>query len=166
MTEVNEKANALTSYYTSVFGCERNVPQTQPTHLSEPFTINTKMIRRRQAAIGRNKSVGPDVVPSEILILDVQAMIPYLARFLYVTVNNASNPGDWKRATVVPIYKRRFDRQSQATDWSALNSVVCKQWNTPYLRQVWDTSKWLYEREHGFRPGYWCESQIVTVCRT
>jgi hypothetical protein len=31
------------------------------------------------------------------------------------------------------------------------------------LRQVWDTSKWLYEGLHGFKPGYSCESQIVTV---
>jgi len=26
-------------------------------------------------------------------------------------------------------------------------------------------SKWLYEGQHGFRPGYSCESQIVTVCQ-
>jgi len=32
-----------------------------------------------------------------------------------------------------------------------------------YLRQVWVTSKWLNERQHELRPGYWCESQIVTV---
>jgi len=34
-----------------------------------------------------------------------------------------------------------------------------------YLRQVWDTNKWLYEGQHGFRPEYSCESQIVTVCQ-
>jgi len=26
-------------------------------------------------------------------------------------------------------------------------------------------SEWLYEGQHGFRPGYLCESQIVTVCQ-
>jgi hypothetical protein len=26
-------------------------------------------------------------------------------------------------------------------------------------------SEWLYEGQHGFRPGYSCESQIVTVCQ-
>lgn len=52
----------------------------------ETFTINTKMIRKRLGAIGRNKSVGPDVVPGEILKLGVQAMIPYLVRFLDITV--------------------------------------------------------------------------------
>jgi hypothetical protein len=32
-----------------------------------------------------------------------------------------------------------------------------------YLRHVWDTSGWLYEGQHGFRPGYSCESQFVTI---
>jgi hypothetical protein len=34
-----------------------------------------------------------------------------------------------------------------------------------YLKQVWDTSGWLYEGQHGFRPGYSCESQLVTICQ-
>jgi len=34
-----------------------------------------------------------------------------------------------------------------------------------YLRHVWGTSGWLYEGQHGFRPGYSCESQVVTVCQ-
>jgi hypothetical protein len=33
-----------------------------------------------------------------------------------------------------------------------------------YLRQVLDTNGWLYEGQHGFRPGYSCESQVITVC--
>jgi hypothetical protein len=95
MIDVKEKANALNSYYTSVFGCERKVPQTQPTHSSEPFTNNTKMIRKQLAAIWRNKSVGPDVIPVEIIKLSVEAIISYLARFLDTTVN-ATKPGDRK----------------------------------------------------------------------
>jgi hypothetical protein len=34
-----------------------------------------------------------------------------------------------------------------------------------YLRQVWKMSGWLYEGKHGFRPGYSCKSQVVTVCQ-
>jgi hypothetical protein len=33
------------------------------------------------------------------------------------------------------------------------------------LRQVWDKSEWLYVGQHGCRPAYSCESQIVTVCQ-
>jgi hypothetical protein len=31
-----------------------------------------------------------------------------------------------------------------------------------YLRQVWDKNNWLYEEQHGFRPAYSCESQVIT----
>jgi hypothetical protein len=34
-----------------------------------------------------------------------------------------------------------------------------------YLRQVWDKNDWLYEEQHGFIPGYSCESQFITVCQ-
>jgi len=71
----------------------------------EPFTIDIKIIRRRVRAIGRNKSVGPDRVSVEILKLGEEAMIPYLVRLLDLTMNNGTLPGDWKRATVVPIHK-------------------------------------------------------------
>jgi len=32
-----------------------------------------------------------------------------------------------------------------------------------YLRQVRDKNDWLYEGQHGFRTGYSCESQVITV---
>jgi hypothetical protein len=34
-----------------------------------------------------------------------------------------------------------------------------------YKREVWDDRDLLYEGQHGFRPGYSCESQIITVCQ-
>ena len=34
-----------------------------------------------------------------------------------------------------------------------------------HQRQVWEMSGWLYKGWHGFRPGYSCESQEVTVYR-
>ena len=34
-----------------------------------------------------------------------------------------------------------------------------------YIRQVWEDRDLLYDCQHGFRPGYSCESQIITVCQ-
>jgi len=34
-----------------------------------------------------------------------------------------------------------------------------------YLRQLWDKNDWLYEGQHGFRPGYSRESQVIVVCQ-
>jgi hypothetical protein len=94
-------------------------------------------------------------------------MIPYLARLLEITLHNATIPSDWKKVIVVPIYKR--GDQSVVTNYPiSLNSVGCKQMEhviAGYLRQVWDKNDWLYEGQHGFRPGYSCESQVITVCQ-
>ena len=81
-----------------------------------------------------------------------------------MTINNAAIPSDWKRATVVPIHKGG-DRLL-VTNYRpvSLTTVVCKQMEhvtVSYLRQVWDR----YEGQHGFRPGYSCESQVTLVCQ-
>jgi len=34
-----------------------------------------------------------------------------------------------------------------------------------YLRQMWDKNDWLYEGQHGFRPEYSCESQVIMFCQ-
>jgi len=69
---------------------------------------------------------------------------------------------------VAPIYKGG-DR-SAVTNYRpiSLTSVVCKQMEhviAGYLRKVWDKNDWLYEGEQGFRPGYSCESQVISVCQ-
>ena len=120
------------------------------------------------AAISKNKSIWSDSISREILKLGGETMIPYLARLLDITVNNGTLPADWKRAVVLPVHKG-CDR-SLVTNYRpvSLTSVVCKQmWHViaSYLRQVWDKNDWLYEGQHEFRPGYSCESQVITVCQ-
>ena len=72
----------------------------------KPLLLTLKIIRKILAKIGINKSVGPDGVPGEILRLRGEAMIPFLARLLEISLNNATVPSDWKKATVVSNYNR------------------------------------------------------------
>jgi len=96
-------------YYSSIFTSEDNIPHIQGEKTSNPSTIDIKAIRRRIRATGRNKSVGPDRIPGEILKMGEEAMIPYLERLLEITMDNGSLPGDWRRATVVPAHKGVID---------------------------------------------------------
>jgi hypothetical protein len=50
------------------------------------------------SAIGRKEYVAPDGFLGEILKLDWEGMIPYLARLLDITMNNNDIPGDWKKS--------------------------------------------------------------------
>ena len=95
-------------------------------------------------------------------------MIPYLTTLMDITLNNTTLPDDWRKAIVIPIFKGG-DRSSAGNYTPvSLTSVVCKQMEhviAGYLRQIWEKNGWLYEGQHGFRPGYSCESLLVTVCQ-
>jgi hypothetical protein len=74
ITDPTEKANFLNFYCSSIFSCERSTPQIQHRGTLE---VSTKIIRKRLAEIGKNKSVGPDKISGEMLKLNGEAMIPY-----------------------------------------------------------------------------------------
>jgi len=99
------KANILNSCCAPVFCCDHNIPKIQLVNSGETFIIDAKGMRKRLAKIGKNKLVGPDGIPGGILKLGGEAMTPYLAKLLETLLNNATIPSDWKKATVVPIYK-------------------------------------------------------------
>ena len=92
----------------------------------------------------------------------------YLARLLDITINNGTILRDWKNAIVVPIHKGGDRSVVKNYRPVSLSSVLCKQMEhvvAGYIRQVWEDRDCLYEGQHGFRPGYSCESQIITVCQ-
>jgi hypothetical protein len=118
--------------------------------------------------IGRDKSVGPDGIPGTIPKMGGEAMIPYLASLLDITINNGTIPREWKKATVVPIHKGGNPSVVKNYRPVSLTSLVRKQMEhviAGYKWQVWEDRDWLYEGQHGFRMGYSCKSQITTVCQ-
>jgi hypothetical protein len=71
------------------------------------------MIRKRLSAIGNKKSVGPDGIPGKILKSGGEAIIPFLARLLDITMNNNAIPADWKK-----IYRGPYlQRGRQISSW-------------------------------------------------
>ena len=128
----------------------------QPTRSAKPFTTNINIIRERLSAIGRKKSVGPVGIPGEFLKLSGEAKIPYLARLLDITMNNNTITGDWKKAVVVPVYTggdRSLVGNYRPVSLNLGRLQAIEQVIRGYLRKVWEMSGWLYEGEHGFRPG-------------
>jgi len=136
-----DKANNLNNYYAFVYSCERVIPDINSTHSNKPVNIKISIIRKRLAEFGRNKSVGPDGIPGAILKMGGEAMIPYLARLLDITINNGAIPRDWKKATVVLIHKGGDRSVIKNYRPVSLTSVVCKQIEhviACYIRKVWE----------------------------
>jgi len=73
-----------------------------------------------------------------------------------------------KESRAIPIYKGVDGSAISKYRPISLTSVACKQLEhviAGYLRQVWDKNEWLYEGQHGFKPGHSCESQVIMVCQ-
>jgi hypothetical protein len=52
--------------------------------------------------------------------------------------------------------------------WSHITSLLCKQIEhliASYLMKIWDEKDCLFDSQDGFRLGYSCEIQAVTVCQ-
>jgi hypothetical protein len=66
-----EKANSFNHYYASVYSSEGKIQHIQCANSGEPFTIGTKIIRKRGNSDWKkkNKSIGPDDISEEILKL-------------------------------------------------------------------------------------------------
>ena len=147
ITDSVDKTNNLNSYYASVFSCERDIPDINSAHSDKHFKIKISIIRKRLAMIGSNKSVGPDGIPGAILKMGGEAMIPYLARLLDITINNGTIPRDLKKAIVVLIHKGGDPSIVKFYRLISLSSVVCKQIEhaiAGYIPQVWEDMNWLY----------------------
>jgi len=84
--------------------------------------------------IRRNKSVGPDSIPDTIWKMGGEAMIPYLAQLLDITINNGTIPRDWKKTIVVFIHKGGNRLVVKNYRLVHLTSVVCKQNGTHHSR--------------------------------
>jgi len=82
---------------------EGNIQHIQCANSGVPFTIDTKIVRKMLASFGKTP-IGPDGISGEILKLGGEAMIPYLARLLDITLNNGTLPADWKRAIAIPVH--------------------------------------------------------------
>ena len=108
ITYAIEKANTFNSLLFDSIHTEGNILHMQAENTGEPLTIDIKTIRRIKVI--DKKSVGPDRVPGDILKLGGEAMIPNSARPLDIIMKNGTMPGDWKRATVIPLHKEANDQ--------------------------------------------------------
>jgi hypothetical protein len=94
LIRANKKGQRAKTPIMRIFTFKCTNPQIQSTDPCKPFAVSINNIRNRLSAIGRKKSVGPDGIPGEVLKLSGEAMIPYVARFLDITMNNNAIPGD------------------------------------------------------------------------
>lgn len=166
-TDKQAIANELNVWYGSVFNkSKRCVLTLNDESDCSVFQINQSAIEDRIKKLRNNISKGPDNIVSEALKLGGRAVVRYLEFLFNVSINNIQIPDDWKKAIVVPIFKGGNRLEMGNYRPVSLTSIVSKQMEhliSGYLREQWVKLSWLNDRQHGFRQGYSCESQMLSL---
>ena len=163
-----DKAEMFNETFCSVFTKEDldNIPDKgHSPYQSMPnihVTLNgvIKCVKR----LNPKKACGPNKMPILALQETVNEIAPVLQNIFQQSLNESKTPSDWKKANIVPIFKKG-DR-TKPTNYRpvSLTAVVSKMLEHIVVAQIMDHldhHQIIHENQHGFRSRRSCESQLL-----
>ena len=125
-----EKADILLKQFSSVQVKEPNgdIPKLECRTKSKisDLHVTCKMVKNEIDNMSINKSCGPDEIPARIIKELVSSLVKPITLLLNKSVEQQHLPIDWRRAYVIPIFKK--GSKSRAVNYRpiSLTSIICK----------------------------------------
>ena len=129
--------------------------------------VEEKGVENLLKKIEPHKAPGPDNIPNMVLKQCATSLAPAVTILFQKSLDSGVLPKDWTDANVTPIFKKG-DRQSAGNYRpvsltsvlsKCLEHIVCHQ-----MHKHFDRFNVLTNRNHGFRKGFSCETQLtITV---
>lgn len=164
-----EQAQCLNEQFCSVFSREstNQIPFLRNmTSRMLPIEITVKGVAKLLSQLNTNKSLGPDGISPHILKQCSNELAPILANLFNQSVTSAEIPQDWLEANIFPIFKK--GRKDIASNYRpvSLTSIVSKVFEHIIYSNIskhLESNNILTPKQHGFRPGFSCETQLVSA---
>ena len=165
-----EKAEEFNGQFTDVFN-ENERTQVPLLDRSAPF-MNDIVVSSKDGVIkllkGLNpsKALGPDELHPRVLKELAIELGPVFAHLFQQSIDTAEIPKEWSLANICPLFKKS-DR-SLACNYRpvSLTCVPCKLLEHIVCSNIMahlDEYKLLSDRQHAFRKGHSCETQLTMV---
>jgi hypothetical protein len=141
-----------------------NFDKVKPNKTLDSILVTEQQVAAKIQSIGSSKSPGPDGLTSEVLKYLCPIICKPLAMLFNTSYENGQLPLDWKKANVIPIFKKG-DR-SEALNYRpvSLTSVVCKLAEkclldtlVPYCMSFGHVPPYQF----GFTKGRSCQEQLL-----
>ena len=111
-----------------------------------------------------NKASGPDQLPNYYLRETAKQTAPILAASFSQSLKTGVLPSDWLTANVSPIFKKG-DRHTASNYRPVSLTCVCykvlEHIIVKHMLNHLDSHNILTDKQHGFRSGHSCESQLI-----
>ena len=159
LTEPKDKANLLNNQFSSVFSTPDREP-IQPTASNtpeiDPIIISTSRagVLKLLLGIKEHKATGPDGIPGILLKLCAHEIVYSITLLFQTSLDQGTIPKDWKKAKIVPIFKKGEKCNAENYRPISLTSILCKLLEhivDTNIRSHLDKHKILIDVLHGFR---------------
>jgi hypothetical protein len=167
--EDKDKADVLNEYFANSFTTEQmeKIPFTSSIFPSmDPITITNNGVTKLLEQLDKNKSKGPDGISPYILKECACELAPLLTIIFNQSINSGQVPADWLDANVVPLHKK--GKRDEADNYRpvSLTCIISKVLEHIIFSSIarhLENYQMLSPAQHGFRPGYSCETQLIAA---
>ena len=159
------KAHTLNEYFTSVF-----TPITKETppelHVQSALDINPIIVDTNGASellqsLDIHKACG---IPAHLLKETREIISPSLAFIFQASLQQCSLPLDWKRANIVPLFKKgdhSLPSNYRPVSLTCICSKLLEHIMYSHIYSHFAKYDLLCDQQHGFRQGRSCETQLL-----
>ena len=169
-SDTESKAEILNDQFHSVYTNENtaDMPDKGPSPYSEMprIRVTQKGVYTLLKNVKVNKATGPDEIPAKLLHDHADQLAPILTSIFQTSLDAGRIPDDWRRASIVPIFKKGDKHLASNYRPVSLTSIICKLLEHIVHSQVMDhldEKSILSDNQHGFRSKRSCETQLVST---
>ena len=166
-----QKANALKDQFSKVF----SNPQEQTNFAPPPKATERQLPRikitkngthKLLSQVNEHKAPGPDGIPGRLLKTCADELAETFTILFQSSLDTGIIPQDWKKAHIVPIYKKGSKHSPENYRPISLTSIPSKILEHIVHSNIMthlDTNNLITPLQHGFRKGRSCETQLITT---
>ena len=176
VTEPKEKAEILNKQFFKAFSsglqyskeeflekCEMDTSDKNYSVMDD-IEISENGIAKLLSGLNPAKATGPDKLPPRVLKELSTQLAPILTMIYRLSLNTGQVPADWRHALVSPVFKKGEHYEPINYRPVSLTSIPCKILEhvlVSNLMKHFENNCILNKRQHGFRRGRSCESQLL-----
>ena len=172
VTSDADKAECLNNYFGSVFTVENDLDIPEPDSipnrgLMPEITVTQPGVQKLLSGLNENKSPGADDISPHILKKCHGELSGPLTFLFNQSLNTGEVPDDWRIANVFALHKKGPKELPENYRPISLTSICCKLLEHiihSSISKYLESNHILTPRQHGFRSGHSCESQLVLAC--
>ena len=122
--------------------------------------IHVNGVAKLLRGLKAHKVTGPDAIPARLLKEAADQLAPILTSIYRASLQQATVPEEWKKANVVPIFKKGDHSAASNYRPVSLTSITSKVISSQVMRHL-DINDVLHDAQHGFRKRRSCETQLL-----